>query len=319
MPFRTNYAPQRPGRWRNRRREQAIPADPMQPFGAMAFAGESPRGRDPRILKVLKWSSPIVATVVLLGMWFVGLYLWTMVSRSQFAGENYASALSGYERQMAVTGIFPQPWLAQYNLGTAQLAAGDIDEGVENLRLSYEGVPRAIQGEEGNIQPFAYECMVRMNLSAGIEMQGDELTSDGDDMGAAEMYEEALEWVAPCEVPPSGGGGESESEGGSESESDEQNQQQTGKQGQNGNESGDRLREKLGQEPNGESGEGNQQPGGGSEGEGGGQGNSNDPFEDETPEQRERREQLEERNREHNEQQREREEYSPRRPNSGAW
>ena len=315
-------------RKRNQKRNQkrkgalknALPAgfEPKQPFGAMALPPEPDLGRKRGLLKVLKWTAPIALVVALFGLWLTSLFLWTTVARSQAEGGNLTAAERNYLRQEQATAWFPEPWLAQYNLGTTKLMAGNLDGGVEALSRAMDGVPKAVRGESGEIQPFSYECMVRMNLAAGIEMQGDEATAASLTEEGAEFYEDALALVTPCEVPPWQESSESTDGDGFDGSPEEQNQAASEQFQQDGNEAGDRLREKLGQgqpepgdneaEQEPEQGEGEQEPQ-----------ESDDPFEGETQEERERREELEGHNRDQAERQREKEESGRRNPGIGGW
>lgn len=305
-------------------------SDPKQPFATAAQPPARTLERDPKKLRLLKVTAPIAALVAAFGLWLTGLFLWTTSSNRDFSADRVQAAAAGFERQVAATGLFPEPWLSQYNLGTARLVQGRVEEGVALLHRSFDGVPKAVRSEQGTIQPFAYECSVRMNLSAGIEMQGDALAAAGDEDQAAEMYLSALEWVTPCEA--GGGGGESDEtagqggnepgEGDSPSGGEPGAEQGSGGDPQQGNEAGDRLREKLGQTQPGQSdgeGEGGQQGGeDGQDGSGAGSGQGSDPFEGETPEQRERREELQQRNQQQAEREREKDESIHRGP-GGGW
>lgn len=297
---------------------------PNQPFATMYMPSDAQTERDPKRLKLLKVTTPIAVLVALVGLWLISLFLWTTATKSDWKDGNYAGAISSYEKQMAVTSHFPQPWLAQYNLGSSMIANGDLDRGIGLLREAFQGVPKAVQGEKGAIQPFAYECYVRMNLSAGLELQGDAQTASGNDNAAKKLYESALEWISPCEVPSGGGGGESpdqDGNGGQGGGEDQQNQNQDQRQGKQGNEAGDRLRDKLNQ---GQENQQDQQPqpsqpsdqnqGQGQAEQQGGQ----DPFQGETPEERQRREELQNKNQQQAERERQRSEQQNR-GLGGGW
>ena len=284
-------------------------AAPKQPFAAMDLSS-LPRGRrDPRRLKALKLASPLIALVLLAGLWMVGQYLWTSAARSQFLDGKEAKAEASFSRQAAVTSVYPEPWVARYNLGTTLLARGDVEQGISLLQRAFEDVPKAVRRDDGGIEPYAYECAVRVNLSAGIEMQGDALEAEGAAEQAAVLYQEALDWVSPCELQSSSAEGEPAGQGPDEGEESPEQSPGDGEVNQ-GNEAGDRLRQKLNQSD--------------SEGQDSGQGGQDSseeqsaqrepaestPFNGETPEQKERREKLQEQNRRHSEQQREKEESS---------
>lgn len=290
---------------------------PAQPFGTIYLPKGVRVGRDPGKLKLFKITAPIAVIIGLVGMWFIGLYLWTNLTRADWNSEDYGSAVSSYERQATVTDVFPEPWIAQYNLGTAMLANGDLAGGVEKLQQAFQGVPKAVRGESGNIQPFAYECYVRTNLSAGFELQGDAAVASGNEIAAERLYKTALDWITPCEVP--SGSGEDESAGQSDNSDGGKSQGSEGdEQSEQGNEAGDRLREKLneGQEPQADSESD-------SEDESQNQGqneepSSANPFEGESEEQRQRREELQDKNQQQAEREREKNEQQNR-GTGGGW
>lgn len=293
-------------------------AGPKQPFAAVPLPDESRMVRDPRKLRLLRWSSPLIALIAVAGIWLISLFLWTTWAATRPFSEASSRLVSTYENQELVTAWFPQPWLGKYNLGTVLLAQGETEAGVDLLESALQLVPKARAREDGQIEPFTYECAVRSNLSAGIEMLGDVSTEAGDEAGATAAYERALKLVEPCEMPSSGSGESAGQDGDGDSEEPAQGGAGTGQESEpQGNQAGDRLREKLGQEPQNQGGEDPQ----GGEGAGTPENeefdpNSN-PFEGETPEQKERREELEQKARDQAEREREREESGGRGSGSG--
>ncbi len=290
---------------------------PSQPFGTIYLPESAPAERDPKRLKLLKITAPIALIIGITGLWFIGLYLWTTLARSDWNSQDYGGATSSYEQQIRVTAAFPEPWLAQYNLGTALLAEGDLDGGVDRLQQAFQGVPKAVQGESGSIQPFSYECSVRMNLSAGIEMKGDAAAAEGADNAALKLYETALEWLTPCEVPPSGGGGDSADQSGDQGGGEGEDSSNS-EQAQQSGEAGDRLREKLNQGEE-EPSESSDNPSGEQTDQGeSDQQSQTDPFEGESEEQRQQREELQNKNQQQAEREREKSEQQNR-GGGGGW
>lgn len=295
-----------------------------QPFGAVTLSSPPPRERNPRILAVLWWTLPLVVAMVVAGGLLIGLYMWSASTLKAAERSDWTQAEMAYEQQMRLTQHFPQPWLSQYNLGTARVDAGHLEEGIELLEQAFVGVPKAIVADDGTIAAFSYECSVRFNLSAAIEIQGDGLVGAGDDEGALEAYESALEWVAPCQIVGSAGGGDGDPDeqnqggGGQGGESEQGNAQANSDLDQQTGESVDRLNEKIDSlsgedEDQGEGGGG----GGGSDDESSSEGGPGQ--ENETPEEQERREKLEQKNRDQEERQREKQESSNRNPGTGGW
>ncbi len=297
------------------------PGEVGQPFGAITNPAPPPAERNPRLLKLLWWTLPVVAVLILAGSALVFLWAWSShASRSAVEGDWSKSAAS-YQNQWAISRSFPQAWLADYNLGSALVDEGDVEGGRDLLLSAYDRVPKATVQDDGSIGAFSYECTVRFNLSAATEILGDEAAAALYDARAAELYEEALRWVAPCQVQGgSGQGQDGDPNGSGGSGQGEQNQQVNPEMEQATGESADRLQEKLDQ-INGagtEGGEGDQtdsESGGNSEGSG----ESSEVNPEETDAERERREALEKKNQDQNERQREKEESFGRNPGTGGW
>lgn len=268
----------------------------------------------------------MVVALMVCGSLLIGLYLWSASTLKATTRSDWSQARLAYEQQMSLTQHFPQPWLSQYNFGTVLVDEGRVQEGVVFLESAFIGVPKARVGDNGSIGAFSYECSVRFNLSAAIEMTGDQQVEEGDEEAAMGSYERALELVGPCQIAGSSGGGEDQqdqqNQGGSGGDSDQEqdaNSQVNPEMGQQTGESADRLKEKIedlqgpSEDPLDQGGEGggndsqNQSSDGGSD------------VGDESPQERERREELEAKNREQEERQREKEESYNRKPGSGGW
>ena len=293
-----------------------------QPFGAITLPAPPPGVRNRRILHLLWWTLPLAIVFLVAGTALIGLWLWSSSTSHAVEREDWSQARVAYEQQTSVTSHFPQTWLGQYNLGTALVHEGDVEGGLTLLKDAFEGVPKATVQEDGSIGAFSYECSVRFNLSAAVEMQGDAAVSTGDDSGALELYETALGWVAPCQVQePAGDPSEDDSSGGGESDEGdqgEQNQQVDPEMDEATGEAGDRLREKIGELTADDASEG---PGDAEETPGESSDGSGQTNEDtgETPEERERREDLEQKNQDQSERMRESQESRNRDPGTGGW
>ena len=166
-----------------------------QPFGAITLPALPPGVRNRHILHLLWWTLPIVIVFLVAGTALIGLWLWSSSTSHAVEREDWSQARVAYEQQALVTSRFPQTRVGQYNLGTALVHEGDVEGGWALLKDAFEGVPKATVQEDGSIGAFSYECSVRFNLSAAVEMQGDAAVSAADDSGAMELYETALGWV----------------------------------------------------------------------------------------------------------------------------
>ncbi|WP_099332369.1 hypothetical protein [Actinomyces minihominis] len=297
------------------------PGEVGQPFGAITNPAPPPTERNPRLLKLLWWTMPVVVVLILAGSALVFLWVWSWsASRSAVEGD-WSQTAANYQNQWEISRSFPQAWLTDYNLGSALVDEGEVEGGRDLLLGAFDRVPKATVQEDGSIGAFSYECTIRFNLSAATELLGDEAVAQLFDARATELYEEALRWVAPCQV--SGGSGqgqEGDPQGSGDGGQEEQNQQVNPEIEQATGESADRLQEKLNQlNGNGtDGGEGDQtesESDGNSEGSGGSSGENPE----ETEAEKERREALEKKNQDQSERQREKEESYGRNPGTGGW
>ena len=263
--------------------------------------------------------------------YLIGLSLWSRSSLSYWKAQEYDVALAGYEGQMTWTQIGIERWVAHYNRGTTLVRQGQTDEGVTELRTAFDLVPKATEVKPGRLEPFSYECRVRVNLAIGIEIQGDAQAAAGSYADAATTYQEAEETVAPCQT----------ASNSSQNQSDDQNQSsdqnQSGDQQQSGNKSdnpADQNKERVedkkqkAQEQSEEQGDQrkDQQQDQQDKGSKDQQTNpspspspSEDPYEGETPAEKQRREELQHKNDQRNKDQRnEKDDRRSGNPN-GAW
>lgn len=310
--------------------------DVAQPYGALHLAPPPTSQRNPFLKRLLWWTLPVALVLLLTGGSLIALWAWSASTLRAAEGNDWSQARVAYSQQAALTRHFPQPWVGQYNLGTALVDSGEVDEGLEELRDAYDGVPKAVRSDDGTIGAFSYECSVRFNLSAALEKQGDSQSKEGADDDALDLYESALEWVAPCQMQTMTGdsgsespgqasdnGGDSDSSGEDGPGEQAENEQVNPQMNQATGESADRLREKIDRLTGSDSTE----SGGGStdpsetEGEGDGSGSAGSDSETnrETDEERERREQLESKNQNQEQRQREKDESRNRIPGVGGW
>ncbi len=189
---------------RSDRRNDSRFEDVVLPFGAPSGEPRSrgPRRRSTKPLKRLAYSSPILALLVAVAVVLIGLPVWSAHALGRWDAGERAVAESEYSTQADWTARGPETWVARFNLGTALLARGALDEGVARLREALETVPRALDIGDGRIETYSYECRVRINLALGLEMQGDEAGAAGDWTGAADLYDESAATVSTC-LPPS--------------------------------------------------------------------------------------------------------------------
>ena len=216
-----------------------------------ATSGNQKIQRSPRALRPLWYSIPILVIALAASAYLIGMTLWSRSSLAHWTNGEYPAAQAGYEGQMAWTSVGVERWVAHYNLGTTLVRQDAVDDGVNELRTAYDLVPKAVEVQPGRLEPYSYECRVRVNLGIGIEIQADALREGGSLDDAINSYQEAEDLISPCQT--AGGGSSQSNQSG--------DQGQSGGQGQSGdsdnpaNENKNRVQQKkqdTEQEKNGE-------------------------------------------------------------------
>ena len=219
---------------------------------AQATSGNQKIQRSPRALRPLWYSIPILVIALAASAYLIGMTLWSRSSLAHWTNGEYPAAQAGYEGQMAWTSVGVERWVAHYNLGTTLVRQDAVDDGVNELRTAYDLVPKAVEVQPGRLEPYSYECRVRVNLGIGIEIQADALREGGSLDDAINSYQEAEDLISPCQTAGGGGGSQSNQSG---------DQGQSGGQGESGdsdnpaNENKNRVQQKkqdTEQEKNGE-------------------------------------------------------------------
>lgn len=219
---------------------------------AQATSGNQKIQRSPRALRPLWYSIPILVIALAASAYLIGMTLWSRSLLAHWTNGEYPAAQAGYEGQMAWTSVGVERWVAHYNLGTTLVRQDAVDDGVNELRTAYDLVPKAVEVQPGRLEPYSYECRVRVNLGIGIEIQADALREGGSLDDAINSYQEAEDLISPCQTAGGGGGSQSNQSG---------DQGQSGGQGQSGdsdnpaNENKNRVQQKkqdTEQEKNGE-------------------------------------------------------------------
>ena len=217
---------------------QVDPVDPsVRAKLTKASSGKQKIQRSPRALRPLWYSIPILVIVLTVAAYLIGLSLWSRSSLNHWKAQEYDVALAGYEGQMAWTQIGIERWVAHYNRGTTLVRQGQTDEGVTELRTAFDLVPKATEVKPGRLEPFSYECRVRVNLAIGIEIQGDAQAAAGAYADAATTYQEAEDTVAPCQTASNSSQNQSGDQNQSDNKDQSGNQNQSGDQQQSGNKS----------------------------------------------------------------------------------
>lgn len=330
--------------------ENSQPEGDLLPFGApqvdpvdpsvrakltKASSGQQKIERNPRALRPLWYSIPILVIVLTVAAYLIGLSLWSRSSLSHWKAQEYDVALAGYDGQMTWTQIGIERWVAHYNRGTTLVRQGQTDEGVTELRTAFDLVPKATEVKPGRLEPFSYECRVRVNLAVGIETQGDAQAAAGSYADAATTYQEAEETVAPCQTASNSSQNQSDDQNQSSNQNHSGDQQQSGNKSDNpADQNKERVEDKKqkAQEQSEEQGDQrkdqqqDQQQDQQDKGSKDQQTNpspspspSQDPYEGESPAEKQRREELQHKNDQRNKDQRnEKDDRRSGNPN-GAW
>lgn len=338
--------------------ENSHPEADLLPFGApqvdpvdasvrakltKASSGKQKIQRNPRALRPLWYSIPILVIVLSVAAYLIGLSLWSRSSLSHWKAQEYDIAQTGYEGQMAWTKIGIERWVAHYNRGTTLVSQGQTDEGVTDLRTAFDLVPKATEVKPGRLEPFSYECRVRVNLAIGIEIQGDVQAAAGAYANAATIYQEAEETVAPCQTASNSSQNQSDDQNQSDNKDQSSNQNQSGKQGQSGDQQqsgnqsdnpADQNKERVedkkqkAEEQSQEQGDQQQDQQQDQQDKGSKDQQTNpspspspspNPYEGETPEEKQRREELQHKNDQRNKDQRDKKDDRRSGNPNGAW
>ena len=338
--------------------ENSHPEADLLPFGApqvdpvdasvrakltKASSGKQKIQRNPRALRPLWYSIPILVIVLSVAAYLIGLSLWSRSSLSHWKAQEYDIAQTGYEGQMVWTKIGIERWVAHYNRGTTLVRQGQTDEGVTDLRTAFDLVPKAIEVKPGRLEPFSYECRVRVNLAIGIEIQGDVQAAAGAYANAATIYQEAEETVAPCQTASDSSQNQSDDQNQSDNKDQSSNQNQSGKQGQSGDQQqsgnqsdnpADQNKERVedkkqkAEEQSQEQGDQQQDQQQDQQDKGSKDQQTNpspspspspNPYEGETPEEKQRREELQHKNDQRNKDQRDKKDDRRSGNPNGAW
>lgn len=338
--------------------ENSHPEADLLPFGApqvdpvdasvrakltKASSGKQKIQRNPRALRPLWYSIPILVIVLSVAAYLIGLSLWSRSSLSHWKAQEYDIAQTGYEGQMAWTKIGIERWVAHYNRGTTLVRQGQTDEGVTDLRTAFDLVPKATEVKPGRLEPFSYECRVRVNLAIGIEIQGDVQAAAGAYANAATIYQEAEETVAPCQTASNSSQNQSDDQNQSDNKDQSSNQNQSGQQGQSGDQQqsgnqsdnpADQNKERVedkkqkAEEQSQEQGDQQQDQQQDQQDKGSKDQQTNpspspspspNPYEGETPEEKQRREELQHKNDQRNKDQRDKKDDRRSGNPNGAW
>ena len=173
---------------------------------------EDPGRRSDRLRRrrrMLLVGGPPAVIVVLLAAWLAFLSLMTMAANNAVIHKDYKTAVSRYA---IVARVDPwlEKWRVHYNLGTAQLLDGRLDQAQASLETALKTAPKAnmvkVTREDGTTDqirdPGAPECLVRTNLYAVNVAAWYNAVSTGNTAEAQARRAAMTEAAGECEVVP---------------------------------------------------------------------------------------------------------------------
>ena len=173
---------------------------------------EDPGRRSDRLRRrrrMLLVGGPPAVIVVLLAAWLAFLSLMTMAANNAVIHKDYKTAVSRYA---IVARVDPwlEKWRVHYNLGTAQLLDGRLDQAQASLETALKTAPKAnmvkVTREDGTTDqirdPGAPECLVRTNLYAVHVAAWYNAVSTGNTAEAQARRAAMTEAAGECEVTP---------------------------------------------------------------------------------------------------------------------
>ena len=174
--------------------------------------GEDPGRKSDRLRRrrrMLLMGGPPAVIVVVLAAWLAFLSLMTMAANNAVIHKDYKTAVSRYAI-VAKVDPWLEKWRVHYNLGTAQLLDGRLDQAQASLETALKTAPKAnmvkVTREDGTTDqirdPGAPECLVRTNLYAVHVAAWHNAVSTGNTAEAQARRAAMTEAAGECEVVP---------------------------------------------------------------------------------------------------------------------
>ena len=133
--------------------------------------------------KLLLISIAPCVILLVLGIFFLRPAITTTLYNMNYSGKNYAGAASVAETQNFLNII--EPYIADYQIGTAFIQDGKFEDAQSKLVSSLEQGP-----DKDNV------CKVRTNLAYSIEKQADKLSGEENYSDAIIKYSEAIGYLS---------------------------------------------------------------------------------------------------------------------------
>lgn len=154
----------------------------------------------PRWLRIIVAATyPLCALLAVAGLALTVLWGWSLSSVYAANDRHFGRAVAGFSDQRDLTRVWPEPWRAPYNIGTARVEGGRLTEGIAELHEAFALVGREPRVRpDQTISPHSPECLVRINLSIGLEKLGDTRATNGDAASARTLYRQAADMSQPC-------------------------------------------------------------------------------------------------------------------------
>ncbi len=148
----------------------------------------------------------LTSILLVVGLWLAAVSTGTtLANRSLYAGD-YSTAVDRY-RMVRTINPWLHKWRVRYNLGTAELLAGDYDRAIADLESALPDAPQGVidvaYDTAGNvIRQRTGVCMTRVNLFVAHMALAGRAQESGDTTAAQAQVDAAKEAAGDCEVPP---------------------------------------------------------------------------------------------------------------------
>lgn len=134
--------------------------------------------RKKRRKTLLKRYSLLILLLIAISFFFLSTWLYNLVYFIGYSNKNYPIA-EGYTETRFIMNVL-EPYIADYNQGTARLNMGEYAKAEKSFTESLQKSPTK-----------ARLCMIYVNLSLSIELQGDVASQGNDYNKALELYGKA--------------------------------------------------------------------------------------------------------------------------------
>lgn len=139
---------------------------------------DTERIRKDRRKRLLVWSLPVCAAVLIFSLWVGAILLFNRQGQEAYGRADYTAAANAYHKMLALNGF--ERYKMEFNYGTALLGAGQ-----------YEAAQTALTKALSLNIPPAESCQVRVNLVLSLVAQADKKAENKEYDAAILLYDQA--------------------------------------------------------------------------------------------------------------------------------